>query len=125
MKKIFQTILLLTLTWVSYTAGAVFSIEYQAPADPTTAGFSPLVVVGPAPQVNEPIANDLGYPAWSISGLELGSQFFYQSGALNSAQKADINSQGFTLTLLVLECSTSLIGYLFRLGYRPWAVPCL
>lgn len=30
---------------------AAFSIEYQAPADPTTEGFSALVAVGPAPQV--------------------------------------------------------------------------
>ena len=84
--------------WIT-PAAAAFSIEYQAPTDPTTQGFSPLVVYPPAPQVIEPIANDLGYPAWSISGLALPSQFFYQSGALNTAQKADINSQGFTLTL--------------------------
>ncbi|MEI2774357.1 MAG: CARDB domain-containing protein [Candidatus Competibacter sp.] len=58
-----------------------------------------MVLYPPAPQVIGPIANDLGYPAWSVSGLALPSQFIYQSGALNAAQKADINSQGFTLTL--------------------------
>ncbi len=80
-------------------AAAAFSIEYQAPADPTTQGFSAFVSVPPAPQVFGPIANDLGYPAWSISGLGLSSQFGYLSGALTAAQRADINSQGFTLTL--------------------------
>lgn len=99
MKRIFQTVLLLILTWVSYTAAAAFSIEYQAPADPTTAGFSAQVVSGPAPGVNEPIANDLGVPAWSISESDLGSQFGYQSGPLSAEQKADLASEGFTLTL--------------------------
>jgi len=80
-------------------AAAAFSIEYQAPADPTTQGFSALVGEAPAPQVLEPIADDLGYPAWSISGLALNSQFQYITGALTAAQKADIGSQGFTLTL--------------------------
>lgn len=49
--------------------------------------------------MTEPIANDLGYPAWSISTSTLNSIFDYQSGPLTAAQKADINSQGFTLTL--------------------------
>ncbi len=80
-------------------AAAAFSIEYQASADPTTQGFSAYLNVPPAPQVIGPIANDLGYPAWSISGLGLSSQFLYLTGALNAAQKADINNQGFTLTL--------------------------
>ena len=80
-------------------AVAAFSIEYQAPADPNTQGFSAYLHVPPAPQVIGPIANDLGYPAWSISGLGLSSQFVYLTGALNAAQKADINNQGFTLTL--------------------------
>ncbi len=80
-------------------ASAAFLIEYQAPTDPTTQGFSTWLAIPPAPQVLSPIANDMGYPSWSISGLDLSSQFFYLSGALDAAQKADINSQGFTLTL--------------------------
>jgi len=77
---------------------ARFSIEYQAPADPIQEYFSVLSCCGPF-QVNEPIANDLGYPAWSISGLAQSSQFIYSSGALTSAQKADLTTKGFTLTL--------------------------
>lgn len=79
-------------------AAAAFSIEYQAAANPATQGFS-TVTIPPAPRVLGPIADDLGYPAWSISGLGLSSQFGYLSGALTAAQKAEINSQGFTLTL--------------------------
>ena len=90
------SIILLTSFWVSEAASL---IEYQAPADPTTAGFRAIVAVGPAPQVNEPIANDLGFPAWSISGLGLSSQFAYSFGTLSAEQKADLASEGFTLTL--------------------------
>lgn len=101
MKRIFQAVLLLTFTWISHTVTAAFSIEYQAPADPTTAGFSAVVLVPPVPQVTEPIADDLGYPAWSIAGLDFSSQFGYQSGPLSATQKTDINNEGFTLTLRV------------------------
>ena len=92
--------LLVALLMVATTpiASAAFLIEYQAPADPTTAGFS-TIFVGPAPLVNEPIQNDLGHPAWSISGLDLSSQFVYISGALSAEQKADLANEGFTLTL--------------------------
>ena len=78
-------------------AAAAFSIEYQAPADPTTQGF--IYEYWRGSLVTEPIANDLGYPAWSISTSTLNTAFDYNSGALTTAQKADISSQGFTLTL--------------------------
>ena len=97
-----KQIALLFLAFFSFAlqinpAAAAFSIEYQAPADPANQGFSPEYWRG-SPVIG-PIANDLGYPAWSISTLTRDIVFDYMSGALTSAQKADINSQGFTLTL--------------------------
>ena len=83
-------------------ATAAFSIEYQASADPitadpTTQGFIPEYWRGSL--ATESIADDLGYPAWSISTLTQDTVFAYISGALTADQKADISNQGFTLTL--------------------------
>ena len=66
-------------------------------ADPTTEGFTEVSCCGPS--TVEPLANDLGHASWSIAGAAMGSQFWYQSGALSAAQKADIASQGAVLSI--------------------------
>lgn len=76
---------------------AAFSIEYQAPADPITEGFSSSYCCGGTPFAG-PIANDQGLPAWYISGSAQSTQFVYYSG-ITATQKADIANQGFILTL--------------------------
>ena len=91
-------IFLFSFTWAT-TVTAAFSIGYQAPANPTQQGFNVVSCCGPLPQVNEPIADDLGYPAWSIAGLGLSSQYFYISGPLSAEQNADLANEGFSLTL--------------------------
>jgi hypothetical protein len=57
-------------------AAAAFSIEYQAPADPTTQGFISHLWRGS--QESGPIADDLGYPAWSISTLTQNTRVVHQ-----------------------------------------------
>jgi hypothetical protein len=72
-------------------------IAHQGSTDPATEGFTPDACC--APSTVGPIANDVGFPAWSIAGSATNSQFAYISGTLSAAQMADIATQGFVLTL--------------------------
>jgi hypothetical protein len=80
-------------------------VQYQAPADPTTEGFTEVGCCGHGDLSNGstpdqtvgPILNDLGLPAWSIGGGSPGSQLGYQS-TLTQQQQALISTNGFVLT---------------------------
>jgi hypothetical protein len=87
---------LLLVTGLTGAEGA-FTLQYLAPANPATQGFSSNTGMGPPPQVTVPIADDLGYPAWSISGLALNTQFGHGI-YFDSTQQQDIAQGGFTLT---------------------------
>jgi hypothetical protein len=81
-------------------------VQYQAPADPITEGFTEVGCCGHGDLSNGstpdqtvgPIANDLGLPAWSIGGGGPGSQLGYKSGTLTPLQQAQISTNGFVLT---------------------------
>jgi hypothetical protein len=77
-------------------ASALF--EYQADPDPTTVGFT--VFGCCASSTAAPIGNDLGLPAWSVTGLSQASQYGYQTPGLSNSQQAMIASDGFTLTMV-------------------------
>lgn len=81
------------------TAEASVSITHNGSTSPASEGFSVWECCGPS--TTSPISNDLGLAAYSISSSTLGSQYGFISGALSSAQKADIFSHGFILTMTV------------------------
>jgi PEP-CTERM motif-containing protein len=91
-----------------FTTGAPAGVlvQYQAPADPMTEGFTTVGCCGHGnlsngstpDQTAGPIANDLGLPAWSIGGGSPGSQLGYESGTLTPLQQAQISTNGFVLT---------------------------
>jgi len=78
-------------------AGQILAV-HQGDTDPTTEGFTARPVVGTSSV--GPLANDLGLPAWQIAGASRSSQFEYRAPGLTSSQKADIASQGFTMTIV-------------------------
>jgi hypothetical protein len=92
-------------TFLAAGAPAGVLVQYQAPADPTTEGFTTVGCCGHGnlsngstpDQTAGPIANDLGLPAWSIGGGSPGSQLGYQS-PLTQQQQALISTNGFVLT---------------------------
>jgi hypothetical protein len=47
------------------------------------------------------LSNDLGRPAWSIGSGSSGWQYGYLSGALSSAEKLEMQTDGFTLTVVM------------------------
>lgn len=79
------------------SAHAAFSITHTGSLDPATEGFKVEVCCGSS--TAGPILDDLGHTAWSIAGGVRSYQSGYYSGTLSLAQKADIVSQGFILTL--------------------------
>jgi hypothetical protein len=80
------------------SAKAGFTISHNGATDPAAEGFT----IGSSGSSSSagPLANDLGLPAWRITGSAQDSQFGYLSGALTASQQADVASQGFTLTLV-------------------------
>jgi hypothetical protein len=86
----------LILAAIAGPAKADFLIQHQGSTNPLTEGFG--TVSFGASSTTGPLSNDLGLAAWQISGSGQSAQFGYESGALSAAQKADIASQGFTLT---------------------------
>jgi hypothetical protein len=98
MKKVFSFLFSgLVLAVCAGTAEASFTIAYTASADPASEGFTSTYCCGPS--TAEPMDNDLGLAAWSVTGQSQASQYGYQSGALSDAQKADVANQGFILSL--------------------------
>lgn len=91
-------IALLCVAAAASTARADFTYAHTGDADPETQGFTGVHVFG-APSNFGPIANDLGYPAWSVSGTGQSSQYVYVSGPLSDSELDDIAVQGFTLTM--------------------------
>ncbi len=83
---------------IAPAARAAFTITYQAAADPTTEGF--ITGTFGTPSTAGPLANDLGLPAWHITGGALDSQFGYGSGTFSASQRADLANLGATLTLV-------------------------
>jgi hypothetical protein len=77
-------------------AAADLLAAHQGATDPTTEGFS-TVTVG-SPSTTGPLTNDLGLPAWSITGSAQDSDFGYAAPGLTASQQAEITTQGFTLT---------------------------
>ena len=77
-------------------AGIIASAEGMT--NPTTEGFT--TVTFGASSTAGPLSNDLGLPAWSITGSGQSSQFGYGTAALTTAQLSNIASNGFTLTLV-------------------------
>lgn len=84
------------LVWIG-SAHAAFDTKHVGPVDPTAEGFTVEACCGQS--ASGKVSNDLGHDAWSITGQVRSYQFGYYSGALSPAQKADIGSQGFILTL--------------------------
>jgi hypothetical protein len=74
---------------------ADFIIPHEGQTDPITEGFT-LRSIGSSSTLAVP--NDIGLPAWRVTGSAENAQLIYASGALNSAQDAVIASQGFVLT---------------------------
>ena len=87
------------LTMLAGTALADFTITYTANADPTTEGFPNTGTVAPSSTCG-PLANDLGLPAWQITGQGQSSQFAYESNAFSASQTADMSNLGFSLTIV-------------------------
>ncbi|HKM52771.1 MAG TPA: hypothetical protein VJY33_05120, partial [Isosphaeraceae bacterium] len=77
-------------------AGIIAS--HQGTTNPITEGFTTFTYGGSS--TTGPLANDLGLPAWQITGSAQSSQFAYEASGLTSSQQADIASQGFTMTLV-------------------------
>ncbi len=80
------------------TAKADFVYTHLGDTDPVTEGFTGFHIFG-APSTFGPIANDLGNPAWSITGTGQSSQYAFASGPLSPSELDDISTQGFTLTM--------------------------
>jgi len=77
-------------------AGIIAS--HQGATDPNTEGFTGTAVVGSS--TVGPLANDLGLPAWRVTGLAQSSQYVYEAPGLTASQQTDIASQGFTETMV-------------------------
>jgi len=98
MKELFYSLSAgLIATTLAGFAHAGFSISHAGSVDPITEGFKVEACCGQS--TAGALLNNLGHDAWSITGQVRSYQFGYYSGALPPAQKADIGSQGFTLTL--------------------------
>jgi hypothetical protein len=97
-KKFFAvtTIVIFLAAWTEL-AEASFAITHSGSTDPATEGF------GVWPWSNsanvQPVQNDMGYAAWSITGLAQGQQYVYYSTPLSSNQLTDIANQGFVLNV--------------------------
>lgn len=99
MRKLAASIFLGTMlvSEIVLPAQAAFVISHVGSTDPTFEGFTPTSFA--APSAVGPLLNDLGHPAWMITGSAQSSQYAYYSGALTATQRADIASYGFVLTM--------------------------
>ncbi len=95
--SITAAMILLTIGLESARAGQILAV-HQRDTDPTTEGFTPMQFVGSSSV--GPMANDLGLPAWQITGLSQSSQFAYVAPGLSASEQSDIASQGFTMTIV-------------------------
>jgi hypothetical protein len=84
-------------TWTE-TAKASFTFLHSGAANPTTEGFA-LWPWNYGSVTTEPVNNDMGQSAWSISGATPYEQIYYL-GPLSPADSASISSTGFVLTVL-------------------------
>ncbi len=90
-----------SLTWLVMLAllptvgRAAFTITYQANTDPTTQGFVSATTGAASTAI--PLANDLGLPAWSITGSALDSSFGYNVSPFSASQLSDLTNYGATL----------------------------
>jgi hypothetical protein len=90
--------LVLLLGGMGQAAGGVIALHSGA-TDPTTEAFAGTTLVNP-PSTEGPLTNDLGLPAWQITGSGQSSQFDYSAPTFTSSQLTDIANKGFTLTLV-------------------------
>ncbi len=96
--------ILLSLTTASILAvwtgfvEASFTIAHTGSTDPIAEGFGLWANLGSS--TVEPVRNDGGYEAWSITGLTPFQQYAYFSEPLNPSQQSDIENQGFVLTVV-------------------------
>ena len=98
MRRLIGVVATLTLLLVETRpsdAGSLYT--HRGSTDPTAEGFTGQEVVGPT-STTGPLTNDQGLPAWFIAGTGQSSQYAYAAPGLTASQKADIASQGFTLT---------------------------
>jgi hypothetical protein len=79
-------------------AAADLIASHQGTTNPTSEGFG--VYSGYSSTTTGPLANDQGLPAWRVTGTGQDSEFGYGSPALTTSQRAEIASQGFTLTMV-------------------------
>jgi hypothetical protein len=95
----FFAILLCINCVVATQAHGATVLTHQGDTDPTAEGFAGMWVFG-SPATFGPIADDLGKPAWSVTGLGQSSQYAYAAGPLTPSQTADLTSKGFTFTIV-------------------------
>jgi PEP-CTERM motif len=102
-----RSALLMTILFlgVRTSDGGVISV-HNGSTDPTTEGFSTGTFGGSS--TTGPLTNDLGLPAWSITGLSQSSQLANGTPGLNASQQAAIASDGFTLTLVARALQNGL-----------------
>jgi len=95
----------LLLLGVRPSDAGIISVHYGS-TDPTTEGFT--TGTGGGSSTTGPLTNDLGLPAWSITGLSQSSQFADATPGLTASQQAAIASDGFTLTLVARALQNGL-----------------
>jgi len=83
--------------WASQVQ-ANFTFTHSGSSDPVSEGFAVWPFSNSGFAVGS-VHNDMGYEAWSITGLTQSLQYAYYSGPLSPSQKADIANQGFVLTV--------------------------
>ncbi len=97
MKNIFSIELVTGLLLVASVATAQASVlRHYGSVDPVSEGFTIVSCCGGSS--TDPVLNDLGHDAWSITAGSLGSQYGYYSGGLTTEQRADFATNGAVLS---------------------------
>ena len=86
------------LLMASVPARGAFMFGHMGDMDPTSEGFTPITFGSPS--TNAPVPDDMGMAAWMISGTGQDSQYANIAGPLTPAQKTEIATDGFALTMV-------------------------